>query len=382
MTTFDRHLLVRYLHAFVVFYVAALGLYVVVDGFTNLDGFQSAVDAEARRPGGSDGGKSLALLAHMAKHYLYQSSLLLELVGPTVGTISAVAVFALLCKFGELHPLLAAGVPTYRLVLPLLVGIVLVNVALIANQELILPRISSHLQGSHGATTDDARPVEPCLSAKGIFVSGTELYLSDHRLRHAEFRLSPGPLATDYVSLEAEEAFFLPAKGDWPSGWLLRDAVPRFGQIPLTDEGRKLVVPQKDSNDLFVVTEVTFGELYNRSTSFKFLSTADLFDRVRRPASGTTASRAQLLHLHSRFTRPLLLLVGVFLAVPMIVRKEHTNLVVNIALCTLLLGVVFGISQGLQFVSHAGLMTPELSAWLPLIGSAGLSAWMTPMVRT
>lgn len=397
MTTYDRHLLARFLHAFVVFFVAALGLYVVVDGFTNLDGFQAAVDARYRPDKGvkgapksaqpvadksQEGSKSLALLLHMAKHYLYQSSLLLELVGPTVAIASVMAVLALVCKHGELHPLLAAGVPTYRLSAPFLGGMLLVNVGLIANQEFILPRISTHLQGSHGETAKDARPVEPCMSASGIFISGKDLYLENRRLREAEFLFRDGPLANGFVSLRADEAFHYPAQGKWPAGWLLKNAAPRYDKLTLTDGGKQLVIPQRNGTDMFVVTEVTFDELYNRSTSFKFLSTAELLQRVRRPALGTTSVRAQLLHLHSRFLRPAMLIVAIFLILPLIIRREHTNLITNVALGTLLIGVVFGCSQALQFVSQAGLMAEQLATWAPLIGSAGLSAWMTPLVRS
>jgi lipopolysaccharide export system permease protein len=371
LTTFDRHLLSRFLHAFVVYFVAALGLYVVVDGFTNLDGFQSAAE-----------GGTLAMLSHMARHYAFQSSLLLELVGPTAGMLSVSTTLALLSKHGEIYPLLAAGVPTYRLAVPFVLGVILVNVALVANQELVMPRISSHLQGSHGDTAEDARQVEPCYSAAGIFISGQELYLTDNRLHEAEFRLSPGPLTAEHVCLTAANAFHLPQQGNWPAGWLLKDASPKFDALRLTEVGRQIIVPQRESNDLFIKTEVTFEELYNRSTSFKFLSTAELFRRVRRPSLGTTSTRSQLLHLHSRFTRPIVMIVGVFLVLPVILRRDSWNLAANIGLCTLVLASVFGTTQALHFVSHAGMLSTELAAWAPVIGSAGLSAWLSPMIRT
>ena len=43
MTTFDRYLLSRYCHVFVVFFVAAMGLYVVADGFTNLEDYLNSL---------------------------------------------------------------------------------------------------------------------------------------------------------------------------------------------------------------------------------------------------------------------------------------------------------------------------------------------------
>ena len=40
VTTFDLHLLRRFLHTYVILFVTLFGLYVVIDGFTNVDGFQ------------------------------------------------------------------------------------------------------------------------------------------------------------------------------------------------------------------------------------------------------------------------------------------------------------------------------------------------------
>ena len=39
-TTFDRYLLGRLLHTFVVFFVSAYGLFIVIDLFMNIDDFQ------------------------------------------------------------------------------------------------------------------------------------------------------------------------------------------------------------------------------------------------------------------------------------------------------------------------------------------------------
>ncbi|MCA9029063.1 MAG: hypothetical protein KDA86_28035, partial [Planctomycetaceae bacterium] len=103
--TFDRYLLNRFLFMFAGFFAASMGLYAVVDGFTNLDAFQSATHGES----------TSAMLTFMGRNYLYRTSWVFDLIGPTLITTSAVAVLALLIRHGELNPLLAAGVPTYRL---------------------------------------------------------------------------------------------------------------------------------------------------------------------------------------------------------------------------------------------------------------------------
>ena len=362
----------RFLHASGVYFIAALGLYVVVDGFINLDDFQHRTAGEGL----------VGLLRSMGYHYGCQCSALFEMFGPTAAMMGVTTTLVLMSKHGELHPLLAAGVPTYRLAWPFVAGMLMINGLLIANQELVIPRIASQLQSGRGSLGSEARQVESCLSANNIFISGSELYLADRRLDLAEFRFSPGPLMTDFETLTSREAYHLPEEGEWPSGWLLREARPFYQQLPLTEEGRQIVVPLRGSNDLFIITEVTFEELYNRSASFKYLSTAELFARARRPSTATGNSRAQLLHLHARFLRPAMMVASIFLVFPVILRKESTSLVTNIGLCTFLLAVMFGATQGLRFVSQAGLLSETLASWLPLMVSAGLGSWLSPVIKT
>jgi len=372
LTTFDRYLLSRFFYAFGVLFVAALGLFVVVDGFTNLDGFQ-ATNKE---------GTTITLLSHMGQHYLYQSAFLLELIGPTSSILSVMVVLGMLCKQGELHAILAAGIPTMRLAWPLVVGMIVVNVAMMANQEYVIPRISSHLQGSHGVRASDAREVEPCLSARGIHISGRELFLEQERLVGAEFRLPAGSLAADYITLTTAEAVYLPAQGSLPAGWLLKNASPTYEQLHLSEQGRQTIFAKPDSTDIFVATEVTVDQLYRRGSSFKLLSTSDLFRRLQQPASGTSSALAQSVHFHVRLTRPLLSIVSIFVMIPLIVRKEKTNLVMNVAFCMLALGFVFAASQAVAFLGESGVLRADLAAWAPVIGCAGISSWMLPNVRT
>jgi lipopolysaccharide export LptBFGC system permease protein LptF len=56
--------------------------------------------------------------------------------------------------------------------------------------------------------------------------------------------------------------------------------------------------------------------------------------------------------------------------------------VANVGLCTLLMATVFGMAQSLRFVSQSGLLSTELASWLPLMLTAGLAAWMSPMIKT
>src|SRR5262249_55829541 len=131
-TTFDRYLFNRFIYAFVALFIASVGLFAVVDGFMNLDAFQKEA---------GDRGTA-ALLLSMGRHYFIHSSVLLDLLGPTACVLAVLTTMALLMKHGELHPLLAAGVPTYRLAVPFVAGVLTINGVMIANQEFVIPRVA------------------------------------------------------------------------------------------------------------------------------------------------------------------------------------------------------------------------------------------------
>ena len=110
LTTFDKYLLNRLVHTFAVFFIATYGLFVVIDLFTNIDDFMR------------DGDSTLHMAGGIAKYYAYRAVEFLEMAGPTLIILAAVAVLGLLERHSESHPILAAGVPAFRLLKPLLIG--------------------------------------------------------------------------------------------------------------------------------------------------------------------------------------------------------------------------------------------------------------------
>ena len=83
----------------------------------------------------------------MAEFYAYRASMFFDMTGPIVSVLAAMLAFSLVLRYGELNPVLAAGIPTYRLMIPLLWGTLFVNGAMIVNQEVIIPRIAEGIAG-------------------------------------------------------------------------------------------------------------------------------------------------------------------------------------------------------------------------------------------
>lgn len=372
MTTFDRYLLGRLLHTFVVFFVAAYGLYIVIDLFTNIDDFQHGTDSMGQ------------LGLRIAEYYLFRCSDFFEMAGPILIVIAVISVLGLLQKNSETYPILASGVPAFRLLKPLLIAALVLNGGLIINQELIIPAIAVQLQTPRGAATAQVQKVDPVYDYSNhlMYIHGETVLIETHSLSDAAFNLPVPQLAKEPVFLKAESAVFLPAKEKRPSGWLLKNLTAVLDPEMLTEEGARRVFPLENGKDVFIVSEVSFDQLYNRGRNTKLLSSMQLIQRIRNPSTGIVPVRGQSLALHGRITRPILCLLSIAMALPMVMRKESRSLIMNMAVCSAVLGAAYAVTQGCMALGSAGILRPDLAAWLPVILNGIASSWTASYVQT
>ena len=370
VTIFDRYLLFRFLSIFGILFASTYGLFVVIDGFTNVDGFQE----------GRQG--FLSVLTTMLGYYAIQSSLFFDTAGSMLSIIAVMVVFALLHRHGEIQPLLAAGIPTYRLLVPIVAGTLIVTVTLMVNQELILPRISHLLQASRSGRRGDAQNVEAVYDHfSHILIGGSKLHLGSREMEGAKFVLS-AKTARKFTVLEASRATYHPKAKDRPAGWRLIDVTPPMGKDVLTENGKRWVKPRAGSNDLFVITDISFDQLYNRSRNYKYVSTPDLIRRVKNPAYDIISARGQTLHLHARFMRPLLSVLIVPIVIPLIVRRESRGLVGNMSICAVVMGGVFGVVQLFAYLGGIEVISAAFAARGPVIVTGSLASWLSGIVQT
>lgn len=372
MTTFDRYLLGRLLHTFVVFFIAAYGLYIVIDLFTNIDDFQH-------------GSTSIPeLVFRIAEFYLFRCSDFFEMAGPILIVIAVIAVLGLLQKHSETYPILAAGIPAFRLLKPLVIAALVLNGALIINQEFIIPMIAMQLQTPRGAATAEVQKVDGVYDYSNhlMYIHGETVLVESQTLSEAAFNLPVPQLAKEPVFLKAETAVFLPGREKRPSGWLLRDLTAVLDPALLTEEGARRVIPLENGKDVFIASEVSFDQLYNRGRNTKLLSSFQLVQRIRNPSTGIVPVRGQSLALHGRITRPILCVIAITMALPMVIRKESRSLIMNMAICSAVLGCSYAVTQGCMAMGSAGVLRPDLAAWLPVILNGIASSWTASYVQT
>jgi lipopolysaccharide export system permease protein len=371
--TFDRYLLRSFFHCFAVCFTALLGLVVVIDLLENLDEF---IDR-------NEGRGWLSLLERIAWFYGYQSFLFLDRGGPALTIVSVVVVLILFQRSGELHPLLAAGVPMWRVLSPLVFAAFVVNGALIVNQEFIVPRFAYYALEGRGVSSKQAPPVESAYDhLTRITIDGKKLLPAERTILDAEFLLPAPALVDELTTLRAERAVFRKGQRGEPTGWYLFEIEPEFADLRLTERGAKFVRDEPRIAGAFVATALTPDQLYKRSSSYSLLSSRELLARIRNPAFGPMSAHRLVLHLHSRFVQPLLNLIGVIISIPLMVRRESTGLVIDSALCSVMQGLLFAAIQACQFLAGGNWLPPDLGAWLPVIFGGCLAVLLSNRIRT
>jgi len=371
-TTFDRYLLGRLLHTFAVFFVSAYGLYVVIDLFTNVDDFQE------------HSGSHVELIVRILEFYAYRVSEFFEMSGPVLIVISVIVVLGLLQKHSETYPILAAGIPAFRLIRPLLIAAAILNGALIVNQEFIIPALAVQLQTPRGNKTAQVQRVEPVLDYWNylMHIDGDQVLVDSQTLVGASFALPKSEIASQICVLTAEKATFISETKKHRSGWLLQNMVGVLDTDVLTDEGRKRIIPCSNGKDVFIVSEVSFDQLYNQGRNLKLLSSMQLIQRLQNPSTGPLPVLSQSLALHARITRPLLCLLNIAIALPLVMRKETQSLIANMVVCAGVLGMLYIVAQACFLLGSIGRLSPDFAAWLPVILTGIISTWTSGMVQT
>lgn len=359
---YDRYLIRIFFRAFLICFISLVGLYVVIDAFTNLDEF------DERSHG------LLSILADMAKFYSFRVTLFFDQLAGIITTIAAMFALSWIQRTNELVPLLTAGVPIYRVITPVILAAVGVNGMAVINQEAVIPRIGRQLQMTHDDPGDKTLEVRATYDPRGVLISGVGCYRQDQAIRPAFITLPPN-LAGLLVELRVTEAKYVPpGTGEPAGGWLLVGVEPT--PMPVLPGVLQPLGPDR----YFLHTPVTFDQLSRPKHWFHFATTGDLLAELRLASSSTRAEMAVLLH--SRLTRPLSNLTLLLLALPFVLSGSSRGMLWLMG-GSLAISVVFQAFCFLtQRMGSAGLLPPTLAAWLPVLLFGTLAITLFDSIRS
>jgi lipopolysaccharide export system permease protein len=352
MHLLDRLLIRSYLKAYLICLVSLLGLYIVVDLFTNLEDF-----AEHHKT-------PWPILKHIGIYYGYQISQIFDRLCEAIVLMAAAFTVAWVQRNNELIPQLSAGISTRRVVRPVLLGAFLMLGVSVLNQELVIPRIGGHL------TTDKDDPdgekdvvVQGAYEPNGIHIEGRVASRKEGMVVKEFYVVIPDSIAGCLINLTAVEGHYIPpGAGPRSGGWLLTGTTPR----ELENWTQQDVLEMIDPGRYFLHTqEVDFDTITRSSRWYIYASTARLRAELSKPDSKRMAAMAVLFHM--RFTRPFLGMILVVAGLSVILRDQNRNVFLSAGMCLVLCAMFFAALFICQKLGENEYVSPALAAWLPVL---------------
>jgi lipopolysaccharide export system permease protein len=399
MWILDRERYWSFAKAYFICFFALVGLYVVIDAFSQVDEFTEWTwKAEA-----SLSANMSSLCYNMGRYYLIKMSLIYDQICGIITMMAAIFTVTWMQRNNELLAMLAAGVSTHRVIRPVLVSAVVISGLAVVNQELIMPRFAEELQRPPDDDGTQLKKVYPRQDNNEILVQGSD---ADRALRSVArfYATIPVKLAGELIEVFAREAIYIP-DGDLTrpehGGWVLYD--PRFilaepSTRSLEDLARKGVFHQVDDpsafpqpkNKLagkagnpvyFLKTDLTFSALTRSAQWYHFAPTLDLIRALSDPSN--LGERDEIsIFLHSRIIRPLLGFNLMLLSLPLVLGGAGRNMFVNLGMSLGTSGLFYSAMFLSQYLGGHEIYSAEMAAWAPLIvfGTIAAARWDT--IRT
>jgi lipopolysaccharide export system permease protein len=341
MTLIDRSLFIAFIKAYLLCLVSLLSLYVVIDLFTKLEDFAEIHGL-------------IPLIKHIATYYGYQVIRIFDQLCEAIVLLAAMFTVAWVQKNNELLPLLSAGVPTRRMLRPILFGATLMVGLGIANQELVIPKIADALLADRGDQSGNK-----IVGVQGSFEPNL-VHIEGERAVRAKLEVTPFnvmfPEQMTGVHLAAARAYYLPDR----KSWLMEET------IPATLESCPPVLEQADPGRYYLkVQEVTFDGLTRNKNWYNFAATARLREMLYRPDGRPQPAIAVLFH--QRLTRPVLGVLLVVMGLSLILRDPSRNVFVGAGMCLVMCAVFFAAGFACRQLGEGEWLAPVVAAWLPVL---------------
>ena len=371
MPILHRYVLRQFISVFVICFCSLTGLFVVIDGFGNLDEFIAYASPTAAPVAWLTHG---SLLRVMGEYYAYQSLTFFDRTSPILTLIAAMFTLTWIQRHNELTAIQAAGIAKSRILTPIIAAVIVISILAAANREFVIPSARgalSHNAQDLGGTSSRALQSRRDYDTD-ILMQGQEVFDEAQRIGKPSFAL-PRNLDRYGKRLRAEEAVYVAPQGDRPGGYLLRKLQQPKDldrDASLTVDGKPILITPADaswlkSGECFVVSYVTFEQLTSGAKWKQLASTSEL---IRGLHSRNLEFGADVrVAVHSRLIQPVLDVTLLFLGIPLVLSRSNRNIFLAIGLCAGVVVAFMLMVLGCQYMGSSYFINPALAAWLPLL---------------
>jgi lipopolysaccharide export system permease protein len=352
MTILDRMLFLSFLRAYIICLGSTLSLYIIVDLFTHLDDF--AVKAN----------NFFDIILNIANYYGYRSIQYYDRLCEAIALLAAMFSVAWMQRSNELLPCLSAGVSTHRVIRPIVFGSVMMVLLGIANQELVIPKIASVLMTERDDPDSEKELwVHGNFDPNGVHIEGVAATRKELSIREFYATL-PETASSNMVHLSAATARYIPPREEDPlsGGWLLSGTTP----AEIEPENRpESLVPIYTGRYFLKTREITFDTLTRNPKWYMFASTHHLYKLLNKPGAPRQGQIAVMFHM--KISRPIIGVLLVILGLSIILRDQTRHVFISAGLCLAMCAVFYGVVYTCKFLGDGDIVSPALSAWLPVI---------------
>jgi lipopolysaccharide export system permease protein len=430
LSILDRQRYWSFLKAYVICYVSLVGLYVVIDAFSNLDEFTKRADTSSE------------LFRIMSRYYLIHQSQFFDQLCGVIGMMAAIFTVTWMQRNNEQLAMLAAGISTHRAIIPVLVSSVFVSLIAVANQEVVIPYLGEELARRHD---DDGlqrvNSVSSRYDARNVFLHGKS---ADRATR----TILPFYAKGSYIPSDHPTA---PLKG----GWLIREAtispplddetlqntsailtriddttgfpppliiaakndkldVPEVAPAPEEPTSSSLLTPHSEIAFLasvpplplcvdmgiarahvlldrkldfgrgtyFLRSSLTFQALTRKSSWYQFATTPELLQSLTDPSTEGTEALEVAIFVHLRFLRPVLSMALLFMSLPLVLGGYGRNMFINLGFALGNSALFYGMLIFTQYLGSFEIIPPAMTAWAPLMGFGAIATLRWGQIRT
>ncbi len=369
MTILDRYILRGLLVNFAIALFTMISLYLVLDLLINVDEFTE------------HGLPWTTVLWNMASFYGPNVFLYYQQLAGVITLFACMATIGKLRRDREMIAILASGVSLFRVAAPVLGFGVATSALLVADTELIIPRVAHHLARDHdeagaqrGYEVLFLRDGTDRLLSAGNFDPGRERLQQLLVLRRSSDGTIVESLAADGASWEPGGHEGGRIKGRW--------RLDRARQVERIFDDSSQLGPSERRVETFPAwyeSELSPQDIMMRQSEswVKFLSLAQL----RTLQLEETADVAEIVRTrHGRIVRPMVGLIMLLLGLPFFLDRSPTNLLSDATKCMAMTGLCYASS----FISES--VRPEsLSAlpfWIPIFLFGIVATVMIDRIRT
>ncbi|QEH33703.1 putative permease YjgP/YjgQ family protein [Aquisphaera giovannonii] len=389
MRILDRERYWAFLKAYMTCYISLVGLYVVIDAFSNIDEFMKRCEGFPE------------LMKAMGRYYLIHQAAYFDMLGGVISMMAAIFTVTWMQRNNEHLAMLAAGVSTHRAIRPVLVSSVLVSGLAVSNKEVIIPRFAEDLQKSHDDDgTRNVTAIPSRRDERGVVLSGLEAVRSKQTLVGRVNATIPEDIYGKLRELEGQQATYIPegmSRAPMRGGWLFRGATLRPDIEPeqLEPDASILTLvkdeagfpPQHGPGILpgrtyFLRTSLTFKAMTRKPDWYQYASLGELFDGMADPASEGTERNDITVEIHQRFLKPLLSLTLLFMTLPLVLGSYGKNMFIGLGMSLGNSAMFYGLVIACAYLGTNAVLPAALACWLPLFAFGLLATWRWDIIRT